>query len=87
MDIKQLYNNNLQKIPNEYGDVSIMFNQTSLQWVQSYLLNRKHCISEKDINTSMQTGRCSSIGSEFAWHASGPVRSPRPAHSFVATWS
>ena len=30
------------------------------------------------------TGRGSSIGSEFAWHASGPrVRSPRPAHSFV----
>ena len=24
MDIKQLYNDNLRKLPNEYGDVSIM---------------------------------------------------------------
>ena len=30
------------------------FNHTSLQWVHSYLSNRKQCISEKDINTSMQ---------------------------------
>ena len=30
------------------------FNQTSLQWVHSYLSNRKQCVSEKDINTSMQ---------------------------------
>ena len=24
MDIKQLYNDNLRKLPNEYGDVSVM---------------------------------------------------------------
>ena len=30
------------------------FNHISLQWVHSYLSNRKQCISEKDINTSMQ---------------------------------
>ena len=30
------------------------FNHIALQWVQSYLSNRKQCISEKDINTSMQ---------------------------------
>ena len=27
------------------------------------------------------------IESVSAWHASGPVRSPRPSHSFVETWS
>ena len=26
MGIKQLYNDNLRKLPNEYGDVSVMFN-------------------------------------------------------------
>ena len=26
MGIKQLYNDNLQKLPNEYGDVSVMIN-------------------------------------------------------------
>ena len=26
MDIKQLYNDNLRKLPNEYGDVSVMMN-------------------------------------------------------------
>ena len=25
MGIKQLYNDNLRKLPNEYGDVSVMF--------------------------------------------------------------
>ena len=26
MDIKQLYNDNLRKLPNKYGDVSVMVN-------------------------------------------------------------
>ena len=38
----------LQKLP------LYKFNHTSIQWVQSYLSNRKQCIGEKDINTSMQ---------------------------------
>ena len=25
MGIKQLYNDNLRKLPNEYGDISVMF--------------------------------------------------------------
>ena len=29
MGIKQLYNDNLRKLPNEYGDVSIMCNSIS----------------------------------------------------------
>ena len=30
MDIKQLYNDNLWKLPNEYGDVSVMTFKTTI---------------------------------------------------------
>ena len=30
MGIKQLYNDNLRKLPNEYGDVSVMCNLTAV---------------------------------------------------------
>ena len=30
MGIKQLYNDNLRKLPNEYGDVSVMQNFTTI---------------------------------------------------------
>ena len=37
---------------------------------------------------NLNAGRGSSIGSVFAWQASGPEFDfPRPAHSFVETWS
>ena len=31
MDIKQLYNDNLRKLPNEYGDVSVMYRRVTTQ--------------------------------------------------------
>ena len=37
--------------------------------------------------TTDSTGCGSSIGSEFACHASGPSSIPTSAHSFVETWS
>ena len=30
MGIKQLYNDNLRKLPNEYGDVSVMSSETDI---------------------------------------------------------
>ena len=35
MGIKQLYNDNLRKLPNEYGDVSVMSCLRSLIWLSA----------------------------------------------------
>ena len=42
MGIKQLYNGNLRKLPNEYGDVSVMFGGKTLKWIDSFLCFRQH---------------------------------------------
>ena len=38
MGIKQLYNENLRKLPNEYGDVSVMQNRPVDKVVRSEML-------------------------------------------------
>ena len=36
MGIKQLYNDNLRKLPNEYGDVSIMINDSFIEQIDMH---------------------------------------------------
>ena len=47
MGIKQLYNDNLRKLPNEYGDVSVMFFNSQPQssvsfYIQVYRIKNPH---------------------------------------------
>ena len=52
MGIKQLYNDNLRKLPNEYGDVSVMVFQVLFQ--TQYLM-RCHLCTER---TTRDQERC-----------------------------
>ena len=44
MGIKQLYNDNLRKLPNEYGDVSVMFRQGINQTI--YEIRNTVCLTK-----------------------------------------
>ena len=42
MGIKQLYNDNLRKLPNEYGDVSVMFYLKNFKILSLMVLDCMH---------------------------------------------
>ena len=39
MGIKQLYNDNLRKLPNEYGDVSVLAVKANVFFLYNFVLN------------------------------------------------
>ena len=58
MGIKQLYNDNLRKLPNEYGDVSVMKSNRIFSWSNNpykcWIVTRTGTANGQTINLSNQ---------------------------------